>query len=80
MKKKTLPLNHFSIAKTLDYIGLTNDKQCNYEKALNYFNQSLEMKNTTLPSNHHSIATSTANLLDYIEILYRIRLRIVFLR
>ena len=30
MKKKTLPLNHFLIEKTLDYIGLTYDKQCNY--------------------------------------------------
>lgn len=61
MRKKTLPLNHTDIAKSLANIGVVLKTQEKYNDSLRYFRQSLEIFNKS-GNNDLAVASALNNI------------------
>jgi hypothetical protein len=64
MYKLTLPKNHRSIGETIKSMAATYDDKGDYEKALRYYSEALDIFKQTLPSNHSSITETIAKMLE----------------
>ncbi|CAF1436059.1 unnamed protein product [Rotaria sp. Silwood1] len=61
-KKKKLPANHFSIASTLNVIGIVQEKMDHNVEALESFQQALEIGKKSLPPEHMDLAEYHTNI------------------
>lgn len=68
MNKQTLPSNNPSKAENLNNIGVLYVKQGNYEEALKYLNESLNMNKQFFPSNRNY--SKIGKVIDYIGSAY----------
>ncbi|CAF4577189.1 unnamed protein product, partial [Didymodactylos carnosus] len=60
--RKSLPSNHPLLATTYNNIGLVHAEKCEYDKALENYESTLEIQLKSLPSNHSSLATTYNNI------------------
>jgi len=59
---KSLPPNHPDLAKSYNNIGLVYNSKGEYDKALEFYQKSLEINLISLPPNHPDLATSYNNI------------------
>ena len=59
--------DHPSIEQTLNNIGLVYSKKGDYEEALEYYNQSLEMCRRMYDQNDHPSIGKTLNNIDLVK-------------